>query len=47
MITNLIGVVAGCSLFTIIGFFIGHKTSTDRWIEHEEYKAWKEGKKWL
>jgi hypothetical protein len=30
-----------CLLCVLLGFITGHKNSVDRWIEYEEWKAWK------
>jgi hypothetical protein len=39
------GLSAICFLCVLLGVIIGHKTSAHRWIEYEEWKAWKAQKK--
>ena len=45
MIIDWFGLSAICLCFVLLGVIIGHKTSADRWIEYEEWKAWKASKK--
>jgi len=35
------GATAICFCFVMLGVVIGTKTSAHRWIEYEEWKAWK------
>jgi hypothetical protein len=38
------GLVSICFLIMLFGVVIGTKTSTDRWIEYQEYLTWKNRK---
>jgi hypothetical protein len=39
------GATAICFCFFLLGVVVGTKTSAHRWIEYQEWRAWKEQEK--